>query len=161
KPLHRFPMKKEVAAIALSPDERSLFIGWAEGGHFGVWDVPTGRLLWQEAPFSYPNLGYVYDASFAADRKTPHGRAARLAPTYQPRTGRRVGCIQFPVGKGRIYSAALSPDGSRGALVKSLDSVFTFDVRTAEPKDTGWKAGSAIRYSADGRYLVCSSPGKM
>jgi hypothetical protein len=54
-------------------------------------------------------------------------------------------------------SAALSPDGSKGALVDLGERLFTFDVTSGEMTDTGLKGAWPVRYSANGEYVALRS----
>lgn len=144
-----------ITDFAVSPDEGSLLIACADGS-LKLCDVRTGRTTWSKLPAETAR-GF-YDACFAQDGKSlivcEHQDRALV---YDALSGRQLGVVQFPPMQNNIMSAALSPDGSQGALVDLSERVFTFDVATGAMRDTGHTGAWPIRYSADGRFFAFRS----
>jgi WD40 repeat protein len=154
--LFQFPAGRRVNEIDVTSDDRFLLVACADGS-LGLWDLNTGgRVWWKES--AQTGLGYVYDVSFAHDGRSFVASNERdFAVVCETQTGDEVRRVSFPPMQTNVMSAALSPDGSAGALIKVSERVFTFDVRTGTLADTGIRGAGWIRYSTDGKRVACRS----
>jgi len=156
KRLRKFGAKQRINVFDVTADEGALLVGYRDGS-LGLWDINTGKnLRWQDP--AQTGLKYVSDACFAHDGRSfvvcDHQDIALICET---RTGRQIARVGFSPGEKNIMSAALSPDGSRGALVDLGGHLFLFDVRTRVMKDTGLTGAWPVRYSRDGKHIACRS----
>jgi hypothetical protein len=154
--LRRFPAEHRINKFGAMADEARLLVGCEDGG-VGVYDIATGDPVWRKEP-SETGLGYIYGVAFARDGRSCIVCNVRdFALIFDSATGLQTGRVTFPPRETNIMSAALTPDGSRGALVDLGEQLWTFDVATGVPRPTGLTAGWPVRCSSDGRYVACRS----
>jgi WD40 repeat protein len=128
KLLHRFQSPEHTDPIDATADEK--FLALCGGGSIGVWDIATGRMLWQKSRFE-TGIDHIYDVSFARN-----GKSFLVSPgddraiVYGTDSGKIIRTIRFPPQQGAVMSAALAPDGLKGVLVDLGNDLFTFDVAT-------------------------------
>jgi hypothetical protein len=153
---HRFTADgASVTAIAVTPDEAFLLIA-GDDGSLRMGDLRNGAVVWTKTGME-TGLGFVYDASFAwGGSSVVVCGLSDGALVYDTATGAPRGHGRFRPDGGMPFSAALSPDGSTGALVEAgtPGRVFTFDVASGRTTDTGLTGMWPIRISSDGRYLA-------
>ncbi len=155
--VHRFPAPARVRCIALSPDEKCLLVGCADGGNLRLWDAQTGECLWDYQP---PNDGLrdIWDVSFAGngERVVACGQEAIVLDV---RTGGRIGGKFFPPNPTGIMSVALGPDGTSGFLIDWNRKLSSFDVLTSSQTATELAGDAPVRYSTDGKHVAFRSSG--
>jgi hypothetical protein len=153
KPLARFDGGTYVWAMDVSPDERCVAVACT--GPLLLGDLRTGATVWSKAPAQI-GVRYARSVAFAADgRSLVVCDDADQAVVLETASGRPIGSIK--VADSNFVSAALSPDGSTGALVELGGHVFTFDVATGTPRDTGQTGAWPLRFTADGKYIALRS----
>jgi hypothetical protein len=156
EPIRRFQATGRVNEIDATADEQLLLVA-CSNGDLGVWNIASGTKLWWRGS-SETRLGYIYGAGFAWDgRSLVVGTDGGIAVIFDAGTGRHLGTARFPPGETSVMSAALSPDGSKGALVDLGERLFLFDTATGRMRDTGLKGGWPVRFSADGKYVALRS----
>jgi len=143
---------QQVAAMAFSPDGRTLVTAAADGRIY-LWDVATGRLIATQA-----SPDFVDGVAFSL-----HGRTMAVAeadgavllvdaPTWQP-----IGTLTAP-GGGGTDSVAFSPDGRMLAFGTAYRSVDVWDVATerliATLTITDGAAVTGVAFSPDSRALA-------
>jgi WD40 repeat protein len=154
--IRRFPAGGRINEIEMTADEQLLLVA-CDNGEIGVWSVGSGKKLWW-LKSSQSGLAYIYGACFSWDGRSLVACNERdFVVVFDARTGQRIGVVSFPPMQTNIMSAALSPDGSKGAFVDLGERLFTFDTPTGLMKDTALKGAWPVRYSADGKYLALSS----
>jgi WD40 repeat protein len=155
EPLKRFHVKAQVSRnMAVTADRRYLAIATGDG-RLDLWDLDAGERVWQRDS----GLGYLYDLSFSWDGKSLiAGGNLCTAAVFEAATGKRLQVVEVPGQHGSVMSVALSPDGTSGAFASLGDQVYLFDVATGAVRSAGEVDHFALRYSADGRWLVCGGP---
>jgi WD40 repeat protein len=134
-----------VETVAFSNDGEVL----AAGGHEGtvkLWNPTTGSHI-----RTIINEGGAYWMSFSPDGTLFVGNGAGPVRSWNTATGAQVGTL------AEATKAALSPDGTLLATVKSDYSVRLWDSKTGELVDTFTGHTNTIRamaFSADGRVLA-------
>jgi hypothetical protein len=78
-----------------------------------------------------------------------------FAVVYETRSGREIQVLRLPPDAHRPGSAALSPDGSKGALLDLGEQLYTFDVATGTLKAMNIQGTWPVRFSVDGKYVAC------
>jgi WD40 repeat protein len=150
--IRSFRAKESVCTFDVTRDEAVVLLGCGDGS-LAAWELTSGKLLWEFSP-AKSGLRYVYDVCFAADGKSVIVCDLQdQALIFESRTGRRIGAVSFPPGQTTIFSAALSPDGSR-AVVLGDGSMHVFDTRTGALTNTGVNGYRPVRYSLDGKYIA-------
>ena len=143
KPIRSFNCP-EMTDMAVTTDGKSLIIAGYRGD---IWNynLQTGALLWKQNRAGQ----FLYIIAVSADGRwfAAGGDSVRVG---RVQTGAIV--RTFP---GFIQGVALSPDGSKGAIIES-EKLRLFDVTSGKATDTGITGFRPICYSADGKYLVFS-----
>ena len=148
KQLHKLSVAGRINKLAVTTDHKFVCIACGNGS-ISVWDTATGENLWAKLP---GELGYIYDVSFAWDGNRLVASDNVGAVVYDAVTGNRI----WRFGESEIIlSAALSPDGTKGVFVGIDERLFTFDVLAKKTTATGLETGRPLRYSSDGKHVVC------
>lgn len=157
--IRTYACEERIAKFVASADEKSLAIAGADGG-LGVWDIATGAQLWWQ-PAVGRHVDYLFDLSFSGDgRALVACRDSGVVAVVETQTGDRIGgVIASAATKSNALSAALAPDGTRGAFLNASMHVVVFDVLSGSSHDTGVTGGGVLRYSSDGAYLATPSFG--
>lgn len=150
----RFQLDKQPSQIVLSPDGSHVAIA-GQNGPVSLFDLQTQKCIWSQYPAT-SGIMSVSDLAFARDGKS------LIVASFGPRavvfdaaTGKRLHTLTASHDDS-LVSAALSPDGSRAAMVGLLGRVEVLDVISG--RCTGQFSGaSTIRYSSDGRFLATLS----
>lgn len=150
----RFQLDKQPSQIVVSPDSSHVAIA-GQNGPVSFFDLQTQKCIWSQYPASSGIIS-ISDLSFAHDGKS------LIVASFGPRavlfdaaTGKRLHTLSA-VNDDSLVSAALSPDGSRAAMVGLLGRVQVVDVNSG--RCIGQFSGaSTIRYSSDGRFLATLS----
>jgi WD40 repeat protein len=133
-----------------------VIVGCGDGGLL-LGDLKYGTITWTKKA-AETGLRFVYDVSFSGDAKSlvaadDQGRVH----VFETSTGKRTASVGFGPMESSVMSAALSPDGSKGAFVELSGRVFTFDVASGAMRDTGATGAWPVRFTADGRYFALRS----
>ncbi len=143
---------QQVAALAFSPDSRTLATAGADGRTY-LWNVATGRLIATQTSPDFAD-GVAF---------SPHGRTMALAEAdgvvvaRDAAAGGPIGTLTAP-GGGGTDSVAFSPDGRMLAFGTGNRSVDLWDVATgrliATLAITDGGAVSGVVFSPDSRTLA-------
>jgi hypothetical protein len=144
--IRQFPTWDQATALDVSSDQKLLCLG-EDGKDLSVWEIATGKRVWKESD----TLFQVLEVSFSWDGKRVVARdnCSRVA-VYDMST--RKPLVVF---KANATGVALSPDGTTGAY--AINGLVTFDVAAQTTTATNLPAWHP-RYSADGKYVLASTP---
>ena len=150
----RFRFDKQPSKIVVSPDGSHVAIA-GQNGPVSLFDLQSQECIWSQYPASSGIIS-VSDLAFAHDGKSLI--VACFGPraiVFDPATGKRLHTLTAVNDDSLVY-AALSPDGSRAAMVGLLGRVEVRDVISG--RCIGQFLGaSTIRYSSDGSFLATLS----
>src|SRR5262249_17981157 len=131
--------RKGVVCLAFSPDGKMLASVDRDRALI-LWDVATGKALHS---LQAPSAGPDDPLAFSRDGKTlAHGdvRGGKVVCS-DTGTGKEIGTIQVEKGRGRLWSIALSPDGSLLATGISMRVVILWRVKTGAEDKTARLGG--------------------
>jgi WD40 repeat protein len=162
--------------IVLSPDGKRLALMGRADQAIHIWDLGSGRELHSFAGHRTGPLAVAFSrdgqavltASRSASQSVPPSRVGEWSlRRWDPQTGKETRAAVRPT-KGEVYHAALSPDGSRLAVVEHDGTLRLWDT-AADKELRAWKvptresrAGSTTfaladvsepRFTADGKTL--------
>lgn len=179
-PIFLGPHEHSVAAIAFSPDGKTLATGAADG-YLRLWDCATGRLTsihGEDATRGIHGLAFSPDGRFVATVGGLFGKEAELWDTASGRIAREfeeqagglnaAGPDAAPfIYKGKpidfrvLHAVAFSPDGQ--ILATAPDGVVLRDARSGSILATlkqPAKGVKAIAFSPDGKTLATAADDK-
>jgi WD40 repeat protein len=151
----RFHHPGTITAVAFSPDGKSLLVAGYEDGKHSVryWDAVSGKEL---ARFGVER--YVHGAAFL-----PDGKHVVLATDKGLHLHERSGKHVRTFGDGELESWALSPDGTvlaahppgweQESPIRLWELATGKELPALSGRGAGWYG--ALRFSADGKRLVC------
>ncbi len=141
--------------VAFSPDGSLLATGDAEGG-LRIWQVATGKLLWNFVG----HVGWVWLVVFSADGHTLASCSSdKTIRLWDVNTGE---CRKVLVGHtSSIWSIAFSPDSQTLASGGDEPTVRLWDVNTGECRNLSGHTDQilTVAFSLDGRIASGSSDG--
>lgn len=152
--LHDLTLKEKLRCFAISPDAKTLVVGFAKSKTVSAYSLPEGKETWVAEDHDLP----VYDLAFSPNGDqlaTCSGEWTERKPgrvvIYDPAMGGKL--AQFDDHTHAVRSLAFSPDGSQlGSL--SQDGVLKlYNMR-------GLRESLTLRNGLDARPLACSSDGK-
>ena len=152
--IREFRMAGRIRHFWVSPDERLLVVavGQEQEEELVAWNISDGGRAWsRRLDWTGRDISFSADSRRLVTRNGHHG-----VVVLDTRTGAIVADFSTSA-VGGPRSAALSPDGSRGVLINSVEHTERFRVpppggRSVEGKSY-LSAKRVIRYSTDGKYL--------
>ena len=145
-----------VRALAVSRDGRRAVSG-ADDGELIMWDLESGRSLWQATWNTAPGGGsgapaIVTDLCLSPDDAVVYGAAlARTGQAWDAATGQHVRTLGGP---GNARAVAALPDGRR-LLVAGEEAAGLYDTESARPESPLWPEDRTIHsvaVSPDGHW---------
>jgi WD40 repeat protein len=141
----------EETVLMFSPDSRFLALGCHN--FLGMWDVDSGKKLWESETGSN-------DVSFSADGKTLASASADIVRLWDVSTGKETGPI--PEHRDGLRFAQLTPDGRR-VITEGWTSpvVHYWDAATGRKLADPWaRSLQFAAVSADAKTLIGYGQGK-
>ncbi|MEU7001103.1 WD40 repeat domain-containing serine/threonine protein kinase [Nonomuraea sp. NPDC046570] len=136
---------KDIAALALSPDGRTLAAALTERKVVQLWDVRGRRLIGTVASAGFP-------LAFA-----PDGRTLAVGGDLAQVPSGTVTRDPAGVGGTPVTAVSFSPDGATLGLGLSSGQIVVWDVRGKRrlgSVEAGSGGGGSVRFSPDGRLLA-------
>jgi WD40 repeat protein len=141
--------KPALPELALAPDGKTVAAGTSDGT-ISVWDVPSGKRLWQLRR----HRDAVALLSFTADGKTLITTGNDLVTLWSDAaSGRELRKASLPAGGGRPLASC--QDGR--LLASGDDTIRVWDVAAGKQRCRVTPAGTVtvgVALSADGRFLA-------
>ncbi|MET8583834.1 trypsin-like peptidase domain-containing protein [Streptomyces collinus] len=146
--------RREVYAVAFSPDGRTLATGSTDG-KARLWDVATGR----PRTVLDGHGGEVWSVAFSPDGRTlATGSKDSRARLWDVATGKTRGTL---IGHtDQVNSVAFSPDGRTLATGSADNTARLWDVATSKFRGTFFRHSDwiySVAFSPDGRTLATGS----
>jgi RNA polymerase sigma factor (sigma-70 family) len=161
----------DVEAMGLSPDGRVLITKSCEDGTICAWEADSGKLLWRTRSGSLPgvNGNGLLNASFSPDDRfvaeicdcRPANGMAECIFLCDARDGKVLHRFPAEGGFKSVWEAVFSPD-SKVIAANIEGTIYLWGTETgrqiAKCVDE-IPAAATIRFSSDGKTLLCASGG--
>jgi RNA polymerase sigma factor (sigma-70 family) len=151
-------------AAAFSPDGKLLAAFGSRQGTVGVWDIASGKALWQTSSGRYVKFGGVLAFSPNGRLLASLGGDGVKIRLREAATGKVLGELNCdsPLNDGRHRCAlAFSPDG-RALAASNRRNVWLWEVATGKERlhiQAPGDLSSSLAFSPDGRWLAAGQGG--
>jgi WD40 repeat protein len=149
--------KDMVSWTAISPDDKTVFAG-ADDGSVILWDLATGKLLWEHKVHTKADPPWVQNVAYSPDGQVVAATFDDLIMFWQADTGQLIRRIESDVNRQKI---AFNPMGDQFATIGSEEHsrLVVWDFASGEAVRE-FERGSNIEdivYTADGSAILIAS----